>query len=188
MQMTSKLEETKRKAAIINKTKRRLGGPEQEFKAGDGELRRGPGGGRKLGTPRKKPNPRCVFRLPANLPSSPRDEIKTGPQKVAARERRGRGGGEDHLTTSRSLTLQPRAGYGERSIGLGAYQSRPLYLPGNYNYSANKVIENLPPGKRSTGLITLISVLPGIPCLSPASHTPTHTAPRPDHLNSEFKK
>lgn len=108
MQMTSKLEETKRKAAIINKTKRRLGGPEQEFKAGDGELRRGPGGGRKLGTPRKKPNPRCVFRLPANLPSSPRDEIKTGPQKVAARERRGRGGGEDHLTTSRSLTLQPR--------------------------------------------------------------------------------
>lgn len=41
MQMTSKLEETKRKAAIINKTKRRLRGPEQEFKAGDGELRRG---------------------------------------------------------------------------------------------------------------------------------------------------
>lgn len=45
MQMTSKLEETKRKAAIINKTKRRLRGPEQEFKAGDGELRRGRGGG-----------------------------------------------------------------------------------------------------------------------------------------------
>lgn len=129
MQMTGKLEETKSKAAIINRTKRRLGGAEQEFKAGMGNFG-GDGGRRKLGTTTRS-QILAAFSVPAKLPSNPRNKIKSGPQKVAARERRGRGR-EDHLTTSRSLTLQPWAGYGERSIGLlTAHKSLPLYLPGN---------------------------------------------------------
>lgn len=92
MQMTSKLEETKRKAAIINKTKRRLRGPEQEFKAGDGELRRGRGE-EEAGNNKKKPNTRCIFRSPQNCPATHRDKRKTRPQTVAESERRGREGG-----------------------------------------------------------------------------------------------
>lgn len=59
MQMTGKLEETKSKAAIINRTKRRLGGAEQEFKAGMGNL---DGGRKKLGKTTRSQILAAVFR------------------------------------------------------------------------------------------------------------------------------
>lgn len=63
MQMTGKLEETKSKAAIINRTKRRLGGAEQEFKAGMGNFG-GDGGEKEARNNNKKPNTRCPFFRP----------------------------------------------------------------------------------------------------------------------------
>lgn len=104
MQMTGKLEETKSKAAIINRTKRRLGRAEQEFKAGMGNFGRDRGR-KKLGTTTRI-QILAALSVPAKLPSNPRNKIKIGPQKVAARERRGRGGGSpnnEQVTYSSAL-------------------------------------------------------------------------------------
>lgn len=103
MQMTGKLEETKSKAAIINRTKRRLGGAEKEFKAGMGNFG---GDGGEGSSEQQQEAKYSLFSVPAKLPSNPRNKIKSGPQKVAARERRGKGGGSpnnEQVTYSSAL-------------------------------------------------------------------------------------
>lgn len=90
MQMTSKLEETKRKAAIINRTKRRLRGPEREFNAGDGELRRGRGE-EEARNNKKKPNTDCLSR-PRKTALQPTERNKDRSTKGGRERATGKGG------------------------------------------------------------------------------------------------